>query len=344
MKTQQDVRKALVKALTKAHGADVMVDLKGGKGDIPVLPSGFDVLDGHVIGRGGLPEGRIIEVFGHESSGKTALACAFMAAVQRFGGVASLIETEHAFDPMRAASLGVDTDALVMSQPDTLEETLEVIETTLTTTPADVPHVIVWDSVAATPTRKEVESGAVPDGEGMAEYARLMSRALRTMSGLLAARRAVLVCVNQTRSKVGVTFGNPETTFGGNALKFYATLRLNVSPGTAVKAAKEGKALLGRDALVTAVKNKLAPPMRSARVRLYFDDRGYDNAWATVQHAKETGALPDNVKVTEANRQRALNTLSKTPGWCPPVHPAPAPGEVPADEPSDDDIPGGTDD
>lgn len=333
--TADKVRDAMMKALRKAQGDDAVVNLRGGAARVEALPSGVEVLDGFVVGVGGLPRGRIVEVFGEESCGKSSFAQVCMAAVQRIGGTAALVETEHAFDPDRAAVLGLDLDRLVMSQPDCLEDALLTVETLLDTLPDAHPSIIVWDSIAATPTRTEIENGVVPEGEGMAEYARTMSRALRVMCGKVAAKNTVLVVTNQTRSKVGVTFGNPLTTAGGKALKFYASVRLSFSTGEAVK---DGSALIGRDALVTAVKNKVRAPGRSARVRLLFDRRGYDNRWSTINFAKDHGALPEGAKATDATHAKALEALAKHPElWTAPLTPRPASAPAVAVEANDDD-------
>lgn len=302
-------------ALQKQFGDGSVQSLGAGesRSDVRVvIPTGLDVIDHHVLGCGGWPGGRIVELYGEQTGGKTSLGLAAIASVQRMGGVAHIVETEHALKTERVRELGGDIGGVILHQPDTLEEVFEHMEGIADTLPDETPAVILWDSVAATPTRAEVENGTVPEKEGMAEFARIMSRGLRVMIGKLARTRATLICVNQVRQKVGVVFGNPETTPGGNALKFYASIRLQVGAGTAVKSRGDSGELIGRDALVKCIKNKLAMPFKEARARLEFV-KGWNNTWSTLNFAKDAGIVPEGAKPTEANYLLALKELQDPP-------------------------------
>lgn len=222
---------------------------------IPVIPTGALSLD-VALGIGGVPRGRIIEIYGAESSGKTTLALHIIAQAQKTGGVAAFIDTEHALDPLYAAAIGVNTDDLLISQPDTGEAALEITETLVRSGAIDT---IVIDSVAALTPKAEIE-GDMGDSH-MGLQARLMSQALRKLTGIVNKSRTCLIFINQTRMKIGVMFGNPETTTGGNALKFYASVRMEVRKGTPIKDKEE---LVGNHTVVKVVKNKMSAPFRSA--------------------------------------------------------------------------------
>src|SRR5512141_1114346 len=285
MAAAPDRQKALDAALAQ-------IDKQFGKGSvmrlgdevrapIEVIPTGSIALD-IALGIGGLPRGRVVEIYGPESSGKTTVALHAVASAQRLGGIAAFIDAEHALDPEYAARLGVDTDALLVSQPDTGEQALEIMDMLIGSGSLDV---IVIDSVAALVPRAEIEGDMGDSHVGL--QARLMSQALRKLTGAIARSKTSVIFINQLREKIGVMFGNPETTTGGKALKFYASVRLDIRR---IAAVKEKEDVVGSHVRVKVVKNKVAPPFKQAEFDIMYSE-GISHASLVLDIAAESGII-----------------------------------------------------
>ena len=283
MKKEKD--KALEQVLAdieKQFGKGSIMKL-GEKGvrNIDVVSSGSLALD-QALGVGGYPKGRIIEIFGPESSGKTTIALHAIAEVQKTGGRAAFIDAEHALDPVYAKKLGVDTDELLLSQPDTGEQALEIVEALVR---SEAMSIIVIDSVAALVPQAEIEGEMGDSHVGL--QARLMSQALRKLGGIVNKTNTICIFINQLREKVGVMFGNPETTPGGRALKFYSTVRLDVRRAEQIKV---GSDVLGNKTVIKVVKNKVAPPFKTAEVEIMYGE-GISKTGEIIDIASNLGIL-----------------------------------------------------
>lgn len=303
--------------IEKQFGAGSLMKLgtQTDSSSIDVVPSGSILLD-EALGVGGYPRGRIIEMYGPESSGKTTLALHAVAEAQKLGGIAAFVDAEHALDPVYAKNLGVDVENLWVSQPDTGEQALEITENLVRSGAVDI---VVVDSVAALTPQKEIEGDMGDSVMGL--QARLMSQALRKLTAIVGKSKCIIVFINQIRMKIGIMFGNPETTTGGNALKFYSSIRLEIRRIESIDGKGEEEAI-GNRVRVKIVKNKVAPPFRKVELDIYFG-KGVSATASLLDSAVKHGMIDKrgawytrgDEKVGQG-KENALAFLAQNPDYC----------------------------
>ena len=311
VENKKEMLENVIKAVEKQYGkGSIMILGDENTVDIPVIPSGALSLD-IAMGIGGYPRGRIVEIYGPESSGKTTLALHAIAEAQKKGGAAAFIDAEHAFDINYAKKLGIQIDSLVVSQPDYAEQALEIAETLVRSNAVDI---VVIDSVAALVPRSEIE-GEMGDSH-MGVQARLMSQALRKLTAAVSKSKTCLIFINQLRSKIGVMFGNPETTTGGNALKFYASMRVDIRK---IASIKEKEEVIGNQVKVKIQKNKMFPPFRESVFDIIYG-KGIDRLADMVTVAETDGLINKSGSWYSYNDEKlgqglsnAVKTLKENP-------------------------------
>ena len=321
--SSKNATQAMVEAmrakLGKTAGAQVVEMAAGSVSQVKeFIPCGVSVIDHHLLGGGGLPVGRLTELFGDYGTGKSSLCFAFMAGCQRAGGLVGLAESENALQVERAVTFGVDPDGIVLTHPENLEDVLANAEAFMKSIPEGVgPNLWVLDSIAACATKAEIEAGA-GGALRVGEFARRMSHGIKQLCMLAARTRTALLLTNQTRQKIGVAFGNPTTTPGGDAVKFYSSSRLQLMGGSSVKVEDVP---VGKDITIQCVKNKLVAPMRKIKARFLYES-GWNEPWTTMTYAKGVGAIGPKAQGMKGY-QEAMEKL----GW-----PVPAAVQEPVED------------